>query len=179
MTQATQAQQMATQAQLESQRQQQQQQTERKALGAKYEDLARSPGYSPEEKGAITTATLSGVGGAYEGLRNAASLRSTRTRNEAGYNELLGQAARQQAGTVGRLSAENEAGFANRAAQDREFALQSLSQLYGVDAQQLARALGLPIEYLQAGNQALGVAGSQRSGFSIGLGPLGSYGYQG
>lgn len=177
MQQAAQAQQLAQQAQAETQRQQAAQETAKQAQVGRYQGILDNPGYSGAEKAAISTSAMAPLGARYESLQNAANLRATRTRNDAGHYELLGQLARSEGRQAGEIGARTEAGFADRAARDRNMALTGLSGIYGVDAATLARAMGIPTDLLGVSNQALGTAGAQRSSFGLSLDPFGSFGF--
>ncbi len=144
----------SAQAQQQTQALEQQRQGQQSRLTRGYEQIAAAPGYNQDEKGAITRATMGGLGATYDALQNSAGLRSARTRNESGYNELLGQLARTRGRQAGEIGATTEAGFADVRRADRNTALSGLGSIYGVNTDLLARQMGLPAQYLNiAGNQ--------------------------
>jgi hypothetical protein len=148
------------------------------ALGSQaaggYQNLLASPGYSQAQQSAITNATQSALGSSFDALAQNAANRAVRTRNSAGYGELIDSLARTQGQDQASLAQQNQIAFANASRADTQSALSGLSGLYGTDANLLGRAIGVPAQLLDASarNAASG-------GFSIGLGPGGlSFGFK-
>lgn len=133
-----------------------------------YQRLLAQPGYSEAEKAAITGQSMGALGSVFDALANRAANRVARTRNAAGYGELLGELGREQGREAAGLAQQNQIAFANRSLADRLAALQGLSGLYGVDTSLLGRALGIPPELLNVRARASG-----GSDFRFGIGPGG------
>jgi len=134
-----------------------------------YQSILTSPGYSDEEKAAITGQTLGALGSAFDALQQRAENRLARTGNSAGYGETLDEFARERGRESAGIARQNQIDFADEAFRRRMEALQGLGSLYGVDTGLLARGLGIPA-------QLLGVranASRDGSGFRFGLGPFG------
>ena len=93
---------------------------------------------------------------------------AARTRNSAGYGELIDSLARTQGQDSANLAQQNQLAFANAARSDTQSALAGLSGLYGTDADLLGRAIGVPAQLLDASAR-----NAASSGFSIGFGPGG------
>jgi hypothetical protein len=149
------------------------------ALGSQaaggYQNLLANPGYSQAQQSAITNATQSALGSSFDALAQNAANRAARTRNSAGYGELIDSLARTQGQDQASLAQQNQIAFANASRADRQSALAGLSGLYGTDANLLGRAIGVPAQLLDASAR-----NAASSGFSIGLGPGGlSFGVRG
>ena len=152
----------------------QQNQTLGNTLGSGYQNLLANPGYSPAQRSAVTNQSMGALASAFAALAGNAANRTARTRNAAGYGDLLGELAREQGRQAGSLAQRNELAFADRSRNDQLSALEGLSGLYGVDATLLSRALGIPANLLNV-RQSASRGGS---GFRFGLGPL-SFGFGG
>ncbi len=140
-----------------------------------YQQMLAQPGYSEAEKTAITGQTMGALGSVFDALANRAANRVARTRNTAGYGELLDELGREQGREAAGLSQQNQIAFANRALSDRLTALGGLGGLYGVDTSLLGRALGIPADLLNVRARASG-----GSDFRFGFGPAGiSFGLSG
>lgn len=143
--------------------------------GAGYQNLLANPGYTPAEQSAITNATQSALSSSFDALAQNAANRAARTRNSAGYGELIDSLARNQGQDQASLAQQNQIAFANAARSGTLSALSGLSGLYGTDANLLGRAIGVPAQLLDASAR-----NAQSSGFNIGFGPGGlSFGLKG
>jgi hypothetical protein len=145
------------------------------AAASGYQNLLANPGYTDAQKSAITNLSQSALSSAFNALAQNASNRAARTRNSAGYGELIDSLARTQGQDQANLAQQNQIAFGNAARSDRLSGLSGLSGLYGTDSSLLGRALGIPISLLDARSRA-----SQGSGFRFGFGPSGlSLGFNG
>ena len=149
------------------------------ALGSQaaggYQNLLANPGYSPAQQSAISNLSQSALSSSFNALAQNAANRTARTRNSAGYGELIDSLARTQGQDQANLAQQNQLAFANASRSDTRAALAGLSGLYGTDTGLLGRALGIPAQLLDA--RARNAASS---GFSLGLGPGGlSFGIKG
>ncbi len=138
---------------------------QRGMLVPEYQRILSSPGYSDAEKAAITGQSMGALGGAFDALQNSAENRLARTRNSAGYGELLDELARERGRESSGLARQNEIDFANEAYRQRLAALGGLGSLYGVDTGLLERGLGIPAQLLGVRAQA-----SRGGGFHFGFG---------
>jgi hypothetical protein len=142
------------------------------ALGSqastRYQNLLANPGYSQAEKSAISNLSQSALSSSFDALAQNAANRAARTRNSAGYGELIDSLARTQRQDQANLAQQNQIAFANASRSDTLSALSGLSGLYGTDTGLLGRALGVPAQLLDASTR-----NAQYSGFNIGLGPTG------
>lgn len=140
-----------------------------------YQSLLANPGYTQPEKSAITNLSQSALAASFDALAQNAANRAARTRNSAGYGELIDSLARTHGQDQANLSQQNQLAFANASRSDTLSALSGLSGLYGTDANLLGRALGVAPQLLDA--RARNAASS---GFSLGFGPGGfSFGLKG
>ena len=140
-----------------------------------YQNLLANPGYTDAQKSAITNLSQSALSSAFNALAQNASNRAARTRNSAGYGELIDSLARTQGQDQANLAQQNQIAFGNAARSDTLSGLRGLSGLYGTDSSLLGRALGIPASLLDARSRM-----SQGNGFRIGLGPSGlSFGFNG
>ena len=133
-----------------------------------YQNLLANPGYSQAEKSAISNLSQSALSSSFDALAQNAANRSARTRNSAGYGELIDSLARTQGQDQANLSQQNQIAFANASHADTLSALSGLSGLYGTNAGLLGRALGVPAQLLDASAR-----NAQSSGFNLGFGPTG------
>jgi hypothetical protein len=124
----------------------------------------------------VRNQSLGALASAFAALAQNAANRTARTRNSAGYGDLLGELAREQGRQAGSLAQRNELAFADRARNDQFAALEGLSGLYGVDSTTLARAMGIPADLLSVRQAASRNSGGFRLG--LGLGPF-SFGFGG
>jgi len=140
---------------------------------AGYQNLLANPGYSQAEQSAITNLSQSALSSSFNALAQNAANRAARTRNSAGYGELIDSLARTQGQDQANLAQQNQIAFANASKSDTLSALAGLSGLYGTDTSLLGRAIGVPAQLLDASarNAASG-------GFRIGFGAGGlSFGF--
>jgi hypothetical protein len=149
------------------------------ALGSRtaagYQNLLANPGFSGAQQSAITNLSQAALSSAFNALAQNAANRAARTRNSAGYGELLDSLARTQGQQQANLAQQNQFAFGNAARSDALSALAGLSGLYGTDTSLLGRALGIPAQLLDA--RARNAASS---GFRLGFGPGGlSFGMNG
>lgn len=135
---------------------------------AGYQNLLANPGYTGAEKSAITNLSQSALSSAFNALAQNAANRAARTRNSAGYGELIDDLARRQGQQQANLAQQNQITFANAAHSDILSALSGLSGLYGTDTSLLGRAIGIPAQLLDARARA-----SSGKAFSFGFGPSG------
>ena len=113
-----------------------------------YQSLLANPGYTPAQQSAITNQSMGALSSAFGALAQSAANRMARTRNSAGYGDMLDELAREQGRQTASLAQQNQFGFANQAKQDQLAALQGLSGLYGVNSSLLGRTLGIPSQLL-------------------------------
>jgi len=144
-------------------------------LATGFQNQLASPGYTPAQQSAVRNQSMGALASAFAALAQNAANRTARTRNAAGYGDLLGELSREQGRQAGQIAQRNELAFADRSRRDQLAALEGLSGLYGVDATLLSRALGIPADLLNVRQSA---SRSSGSGFRFGLGPL-SFGFGG
>lgn len=145
------------------------------AAASGYHNLVANPGYTDAEKSAITNLSQSALSSTFDALAQNALSRAARTRNSAGYGELIDSLARTQGQQQANLSQQNQIAFGNAARSDTLSGLSGLSGLYGTDTSLLGRALGIPSQLLDARAR-----NAQSSNFKIGFGPSGlSFGFNG
>ena len=149
------------------------------ALGSQaaagYQSLLANPGYTPAEKSAITNLSQSALSSAFNALAQNAANRVARTRNSAGYGELIDSLARTQGQDQANLAQQNQVAFGNAARGDTLAALSGLSGLYGTNTSLLGRALGIPAQLVDASAR-----NAANSNFRLGFGPSGlSFGFNG
>ena len=135
---------------------------------AGYQNMIANPGYTNAEQSAITNLSQSALSSSFDALAQNASTQAARTRNSAGYGDLLDSLARTQGQQSADLSAQNQISFANAARSDTTTGLAGLSGLYGTDASLLGRTLGIPSQLLDTAAK-----NAANSGFKIGFGPGG------
>src|SRR6202035_1593907 len=142
------------------------------ALGSQaatgFQNLLANPGFSQAERSAIANLSQSALSSSFDALAQNAANRAARTRNSAGYGELIDSLARTQGQDQANLAQQNQIAFANASRSDTLSALSGLSGLYGTDSSLLGRALGIPVSLLDARSRV-----SQGSGFRFGFGPSG------
>src|SRR5580704_12963428 len=143
------------------------------ALGSQaasgYQNLLANPGYTPAEQSAITNLSTSALSSSFDALAQNAANTAARTRNSAGYGELIDSLAQTQGQDQSNLAQQNQIAFANASRSGTLSALSRLSGLYGTDANLLGRAIGVPAQLLDASARNASNGGS----FSIGFGPGG------
>jgi hypothetical protein len=96
-----------------------------------YQNLYANPGYTPDQKSAITSATEGGTGAAFGAAAQEATNRAGRTNNSAGLTSTMDALARTRMQTAAEQTAQNETGFANAARGDQARALTGINSLYG------------------------------------------------
>lgn len=138
-----------------------------------YQSLLANPGYTPAQQSAINNQSLGALSSAFGALAQSAANRTARTRNSAGYGDLLDELAREQGRQTASVAQQNQFGFANQAKQDQLAALQGLSGLYGVNTSLLGRTLGIPSQLLGtrsnlASTPGFGTAFTQSLGRTLG-----------
>ena len=141
--------------------------------GGGYQSLLANPGYTPAQQSAINNQSLGALSSAFGALAQSAANRLARTRNSAGYGDLLEELAREQGRQTASVAQGNQFGFANQARQDQLTALQGLSGLYGVNTSLLGRTLGIPSQLLGtraylANTPGFGTAFTQSLGRTLG-----------
>ena len=142
------------------------------SLLPEYQKLISGGGYSPEEQAGIRQATLGGLGATFEALRQRAENRVARTRNPAGFGELEDELARGQGRQAAELAGGLQGRFADEAQRRREAGLAGLGRLYGINAEEVARLLGITPGLLETPRRG--------GGFRVGFGPGGlSFGFGG
>ena len=149
------------------------------ALGSQaaagYQNLLANPGYTDAQKSAIANLSQSALSSSFDALAQNASNRAARTRNSAGYGDLIDSLARTQGQQSANLAQQNQIAFANATRSDTLSGLSGLSGLYGTDSSLLGRALGIPAQLLDASAR-----NAANSGFKLGFGPGGfSFGFNG
>ena len=97
------------------------------------EQMLSGQGYTPEQRAAITKATLGGVRSVFDAAAQNAANQVASTRNDAGFLDFADQLARDQGREAAQAAAQNQLTFANDAQQRQQQALQDLSQIYGID----------------------------------------------
>ncbi len=136
-----------------------------------YQKLISGGGYSPEEQAGIRQATMGGLGATFDALRQRAESRVARTRNPAGFGELEGELAREQGRESAQLAGGLQERFANEAQRRRELGLANLGRLYGTNAEEMARLLGITPGLLETPRRGGGFRlGFGRGGPSFGFG---------
>ena len=141
-----------------------------------YQNLLANPGFSPAEKSGIANLSQSALSSAFNALAQNAANRAARTRNSAGYGELIDSLARTQGQEQANLAQQNQIAFGNAARSDTLSALAGLSGLYGTDTSLLGRALGIPAQLLDASARNAANRNSFLSSFGSTLGQgLGSF----
>ena len=115
---------------------------------AGYGNLLANPGYTASQQSAISNQSMGALASAFAALASSAANRVARTRNSAGYGDMLDSLARQQGQQTSNLAQQNQLAFANQSKQDQLSALQGLSGLYGVNTSLLSRTLGIPGQLL-------------------------------
>jgi len=113
---------------------------------------------------------MGSLASAFGALAQNAANRTARTRNTAGYNDLLAEISREQGRQASSLTQRNQFAFADRARGDQAAALEGLSGIYGVDATLLARSMGIPADLLNIRQQASRGGPGFFSSFGQGLG---------
>jgi len=145
------------------------------AAATGYQNILSNPGYSDADKSAVTNLSQSALSSTFDALAQNAATRAARTRNSAGYGELLSSLAQSRGQQQANLAQQNQLAFANAARSDRFSALSGLSGLYGTNANLLGRAIGVPAQLLDASTR-----NAQSNNFKIGFGPGGlSLGFNG
>lgn len=114
------------------------------------QEATNPQGYAPGDLAAMNTASQQSLGGSVGGITGQANLQAARTRNAGGYQGAIGSGSR----SAQRQLSQNALGIqqqnANLKEAQKQQALSSLQQLYGVDT-------GAALNYLNSSNQALGL----------------------
>jgi hypothetical protein len=140
-----------------------------------YQNLLANPGYSGAQQSAIANLSQSALSSSFDALAQNAANRAARTRNSAGYGELLDSLARTQGQQSANLAQQNQIAFANASKSDTLSALSGLSGLYGTDSNLLGRTLGIPAQLIGSS-----VQNAAQNNFKLGFGPGGlSFGFTG
>ena len=116
---------------------------------------------------AINTANQQSIGGSVAGAVGQGNLMAARTGNAGGFAPALDEAARSGARQLSQNAVGTQEANAYLKQQQREQATQALGNIYGENTNATLRALGLGNDALQTSNQALGIAGNQKSFGSI------------
>lgn len=129
-------------------------------LTPQLENEANNPqGYTPQQLAYMNTASQQSLGGGAAATTGEANLAAARTRNAGGFQGAVGNANR---GAQRQLS-QNAVGIqteqANLQQQQRQEALKSLQQLYGIDEQTALAYLNSSNSALNAENANTGVHG--------------------
>lgn len=134
-------------------------------LEPQLESEATNPqGYSPTDLSAINTATQQSAGGSTAGTVGESNLEAARTRNSGGFAGVATEAGRSAERDLSQKALDVQTQNANLKEAQRQQALSSIQQLYGVDLQ---TALG----YLNGSNSALNDENAShplQSGFKTG-----------
>lgn len=133
-----------------------------------YQNMLANPGYTQSQQAAITGATQGALGSAFSALAQRAANQTARINNSAGFSDTLDQLARTQGQQQAGAAQANQIAFANNAQQQQSQALSGLSGLYGVDANMLARTLGIPAQLLDTRAK---VTPTSPSSLKLGFGP--------
>jgi len=72
-------------------------------LASGYQNQLANPGYTPEQQAAIRNQSMGSLASAFGALAQNAANRTARTRNTAGYNDLLAEISREQGRQAARL----------------------------------------------------------------------------
>ncbi len=131
------------------------------------EEFQKSEGYTPEEKAGIAGTTAEAAAQPFESATQDIQNQAARTRNAAGVPAALALAAREKSSAMADTSRGLGKMFADERTKRRMAGAQMAGQLYGVDANLLARMAGLPAEALQVRGQTVSPG--------VSLGPLGSW----
>jgi len=137
---------------------------------AGYQNMLANAGYTQAQQAAVTGATQGALGSAFSALAQRAANQLARTNNSAGFADSLDQLVRTQAQQQAGAAQSNQIAFANNAQQQQSQALSGLSGLYGIDANMLARTLGIPAQLLSTTARLTPVSPSS---LKIGFGPVG------
>lgn len=133
------------------QQQQQQQQQARSYLLPQYQKFVESPGYSAEEKAAISGGSMGALGSAFGSAVDAGTRQAARTRNWAGIGEATSELGREKMRQASDVAQKNELAFGERKRADVLTGLEGMGGLYGMDAATLQRLYGIPAELINAG----------------------------
>lgn len=126
-------------AQQEMQRSQQEQARVRELqapVEAGYRNLIQNPGFSSEQKNAITAQSGGALGSAFGALQDQAEMRAARTRNPQSQVELAGAMARDKGRAAADLTRANTMGFADAERSDVQRGYEGLTGLSGMGQQQ-------------------------------------------
>lgn len=134
---------------------QQQAQNLYSSLEPQLQQEATNPtGYNPSDLSAMRTGARQAVGGSTAGITGEANLGVARTRNSAGYNATLDDAARSAGQQNSQDELAIEAANANLKQSQQQQALSSLGQLYGTGVSAGESYYGMAPSELNAWNSA-------------------------
>ena len=85
------------------------------SAAAGYQNLVNNPGYTPSQQSAITNLSQSALSSTFNALAQNAANQAARTRNSAGYGDLLDSLAQTQGQQQANLAQQNQVAFANAA----------------------------------------------------------------
>ena len=83
-------------------------------LATGFQNQLASPGYTPAQQSAVRNQSMGALASAFAALAQNAANRTARTRNAAGYGDLLGELSREQGRQAGQIAQRNELAFADR-----------------------------------------------------------------
>jgi hypothetical protein len=106
-------------------------------------ELNNPTGYTPEEMNNMLVAGEQGAGGANAGIAGEAASRLARTRNSAGYSNLLDEAARDKTRQLSENALNVQNKSADLAQRKQQEAASELGNLYGTDVNETLKAQGL------------------------------------
>jgi hypothetical protein len=120
------------------------------AVTAGYMDLVKNPGYDQTTKNAMAGTAFAAGNEAYDTASAGAAGKVSRTRNDAGYADLLDSMSRGRAETSANTGAGLQKIFADNAQAQQQAGLKGLAGLYGIDEDTMAKLYGLGPGTLQA-----------------------------
>jgi hypothetical protein len=147
-------------------------------LTPQLETEATNPeGYTPQQLAYMNTASQQSLGGSVGGVTGEANLTAARTRNAGGYQGAIGSGSRAAARQLSQNALWIQTQQANLQQAQRQQALESLQQLYGVDQATAEAYLNSSTNALNAEEQATAQQGKLTQGYiGMGLNELGSPG---
>jgi hypothetical protein len=114
---------------------------------AEQQQYLNPQGYSPQQMGAMNTASQESTGGSVGGATGQANLEAARTRNAGGFQGAVSSSARSAGRNLATNALDVQMAQANLQQQQKAQALQSLQGLYGMDMNQA-------LSYLNASTSA-------------------------
>jgi len=88
-------------------------------LATGYQKQLANPGYTPEQQSAVRNQSMGALASAFAALAQNAANRTARTRNAAGYGDLVAELSRERGRQAGSLAQRNELAFADRSRADQ------------------------------------------------------------